>query len=182
MNKEKNDSNTIDNSKRKVTITFRIGIEYDQAIRYEAQDQRVSVNTLANQIFGDYVDWHRYTKKFGVITLSKDAIKLLLESVDEQKLVEVGTKIGEKLPKEFIIFKWKGFSHDNFMNFIKMFISHCISGKYDFSVKEDDDKKTNTISYSLHHELGMKGSLFFAVYLKGMIKSLAGVGIFLLLT
>lgn len=41
-------------SKKTSTITFRIGREYEQVLREEAEAKRVSLNTLANQIFEDY--------------------------------------------------------------------------------------------------------------------------------
>jgi hypothetical protein len=48
------------NTKRKKTstVSFRIYKEYDQVLRRESEEKKTSLNTLVNQIFGEYVEWH----------------------------------------------------------------------------------------------------------------------------
>ncbi len=70
-------------NKNTSTITFRISRDYVQTLREEAESRKVSLNTLANQIFGDYVELQRYMDKFGTIVMSKDAFRLILEALDE---------------------------------------------------------------------------------------------------
>ena len=54
-------------SKKKTsTITFRIDEDNDCKLRKIAEDKKVSLNTLANQILGNYVQLERYMEKFGV--------------------------------------------------------------------------------------------------------------------
>ncbi len=43
-------------SKKTTTFTFRIDKDYETVLREEAQSKKITVNTLANQIFGDYVE------------------------------------------------------------------------------------------------------------------------------
>ena len=50
--------------KKTSTVSFRIHKEYDELIRAEAEEKKISMNTLVNQIFGEYVDWNRYVKRF----------------------------------------------------------------------------------------------------------------------
>ena len=59
------------NTKRKKTstVSFRIDKEYDQILRREAEEKRITLNTLVNQIFGEYVEWHKYVKQFGTALL-----------------------------------------------------------------------------------------------------------------
>ena len=45
--------------KKTSTVSFRINTEYDEALRAEAEEKKVSMNTLVNQIFGEYVDWNK---------------------------------------------------------------------------------------------------------------------------
>ncbi len=155
-------------SKKTSTITFRIDKEYEQILRDEAEAKKVSLNTLANQIFGDYVEWQRYMERFGTIVMSKDAFKTILQALDEQNLINLAMNIGERAPKEFILFKWKELNTDNMLNFMKMYFEHCGYGQYDHASKDGKN------SFSIRHDLGRKGSLFLKAFLETAIKSTLG--------
>ena len=58
------------------TITFRIDEKFDEHLRKIAKEQKISLNTLANQIFGNYVDLDVYMEKFGVMKMSKKVFKM----------------------------------------------------------------------------------------------------------
>lgn len=137
-------------------------------LREEAQSKKITVNTLANQIFGDYVEWQRYMERFGTIVLSREAFKIILDALDEKSLLNLATDIGEKAPKEFIVFKWKGLATDNVIKFIKMYFDHCGYGAH------DQTKTGGKVTFSVHHDLGKKGSLFLKTFLETLIKSTLG--------
>ncbi len=137
--------------KKTSTISFRIDSQYDRVLRNEAEEKKVSLNTLANQIFGEHIEWQRYTERFGTIVMSKDAFRLIVESLSEAKVADIAINIARKAPMEFILFKWKDLSSTNVINFMKMFIGHCGYGQYDY-VKDQDINK-----FSIRHELGRKG-------------------------
>lgn len=155
-------------SKKTSTFTFRIDKEYEKILREEAQAKKITVNTLANQIFGDYVEWQRYMERFGTIVLSRDAFKIVLDSLDEKNLLNLAIDIGEKAPKEFILFKWKGIATDNVIKFIKMYFDHCGYGTH------DQTKTEGRVTFSIRHDLGKKGSLFLKTFLETLIKSTLG--------
>jgi uncharacterized protein (DUF1778 family) len=170
-NELNNDKDNDKNIKRKksATISFRIDSEYEKLLRSEAEEKKVSLNTLANQIFGEHLEWQRYIERFGTIIMSKDAFKLILEFLSEDKVVDLAINIAAKAPKEFILFKWKDLSSDNVINFVRMFFAHCGYGQYDY-VK---DQSTN--KFSIRHELGKKGSLFLTTYVKTVLNSTLGI-------
>ena len=58
-------------AKKTSTITFRIDEKYERGLRKEAEEKRVSLNTLANQIFGDHVEYEQFMKKFGMVEMSR---------------------------------------------------------------------------------------------------------------
>ena len=157
----------MDNQKGKKTstVSFRINTEYDEALRAEAEEKKVSMNTLVNQIFGEYVDWNKYVRRFGTIILSREAFKLLLDSLDNDKINTLAIDIATKAPREFILFKWKEIDHSHVIGFIKMFFEHCGYGQYDHQVTESKVNK-----FSIRHELGKKGSIFLKTYLETVIR------------
>jgi hypothetical protein len=161
------DTNT--RRKKTSTVSFRIDKEYNQILRVEAEEKRITLNTLVNQIFGEYVEWHRYVKQFGTIILSKDAFKLLLDNLENDKIINIAIEIATKAPKEFILFKWKEINSSNLIDFIKMFFDHCGYGQYDYQFTESKVNK-----FSIRHELGKKGSLFLKAYVETVVKDMLG--------
>ena len=150
--------------KKTSTVSFRINKEYDQILKIEANEKKISLNTLVNQIFGEYIEWNKYVKKFGTIVLSKEAFRMFLDSLDDDEINVLAINIATKAPKEFILFKWKGIDHSNVINFIKMFFDHCGYGQYDHQITEEQVNK-----FSIRHELGKKGSIFLESYIKTVL-------------
>lgn len=107
-------------------------------------------------------------KTFGTIVMSKDAFRLIIDELDEKNLINLAVKIGEKAPKEFILFKWKDLNADNVISFMKMFFDHCGYGKYDHQTRHEKH------IFSIRHDLGSRGSLFLKAYLEAVIQSTLG--------
>lgn len=151
--------------KKTSTITFRIDEKYEKGLRKEAEEKRISLNTLANQIFGDHVELDQYMKKFGTVEMSKGAFKELLSTLDEKNIINFATSVGSKEPKDFILFKWKKLTSDSVADFIKMYFEHCGYGMCDMQ-REDSN---NTVS--IHHDFGKKGSIFLKAFLEAIVQS-----------
>lgn len=151
--------------KRTSSITFRIAESYEKALRKAAEEKKISLNTLVNQIFGNYVELDRYMGKFGVLIMSKDTFRLLLSVMSEKDLINIAVQAGSEEPKEFILFKWKTLNADNVVEFLKIYFDHCGYGTYDM---ERSDGKT---VMSIHHNLGEKGSLYLKSFVESIIQS-----------
>jgi hypothetical protein len=152
-------------SKKTSTITFRIDEKYEKGLRKEAEEKRISLNTLANQIFGDHVELDQYMKKFGMVEMSKGSFRELLNALDEKNIINVAKSIGSKEPKDFILFKWKELTVNSITDFIKMYFEHCGYGMCDMQL----DESTSTVS--IHHEFGKKGSISLKAFLESIIQS-----------
>ena len=107
-------------AKKTSTITFRIDEKYEKSLRTEAEEKRISLNTLANQIFGEYVEFGHFMKKFGMIEMSKGSFKELLDAIDEKNIIDFAKSIGSKEPKDFILFKWTELSPRTISAFIRI--------------------------------------------------------------
>ena len=153
------------NKKKTSTITFRIDEDNDSKLRKIAGDKNVSLNTLANQILGNYVQLERYMEKFGVLMMSHDAFSSIIDILDEKQLIQLASDIGSKEPKEFILFKWKDMNSDIVVDFIKMYCEHCGYGTCDLEQTESE------IAISVHHKLGKKGTTFLKTFLESLIQS-----------
>ena len=152
-------------TKKTSTITFRIDEKYEKKLRKEAEEKRISLNTLANQIFGDHVELDQYMKKFGMIEMSKGSFRELLNSLDEKNIINFAKSIGSKEPKDFILFKWKELSRQSISDFIKMYFEHCGYGTCDMEASD------STSIVSVHHQFGKNGSIFLKAFLEAIIQS-----------
>ena len=152
-------------AKKSATITFRIDEKYERELRSEAEDKRISLNALANQIFGDYVEFGKFMKKFGMVEMSKGSFKELLEVLDEKNIINFAKSIGSKEPKDFILFKWAELSPNTISEFIRMYFEYCGYGMC--HLKSEND----SITVSIHHEFGKKGSIFLKAFLEAIIQS-----------
>jgi hypothetical protein len=152
--------------KRKTSIvTFRINQEYEKMLRKLAEEKKITLNTLANQIIGNYVDLHRYMEKFGTVVISKEGFETMLDALDEKELARIGASIGGKIPKEFILFRWKEVTAENFARFINVYFDHCGYGRSDIEITE------STSSFSIRHDLGWKGSVFLRAFMHAAVQS-----------
>jgi len=151
--------------KKTSSITFRITESYDKALRKVAEEKKISLNTLANQIFGNYVELERYMEKFGVLMMSQDAFSSILAALDDKQLILLASDIGSKEPKEFILFKWKDMNSEHVTDFITIYFEHCGYGTCDL------EKTESEIVFSIHHKLGKKGTIFLKTFLESLIQS-----------
>ena len=75
-------------SKKTSSISFRINEKYEKVLRKISEENKTSLNTLANQIFGNYVEFELYAKKFGTLRMSTDTFRRMLDSMDEKNIIE----------------------------------------------------------------------------------------------
>jgi hypothetical protein len=147
------------------TITFRIDENYDQHLRKIASEQKISLNTLANQIFGNYLDLDVYMEKFGTLKMSKKVFRMFLDKTDFSDLKLLAIDAGSKEPLEFILFKWKEITSENVSTFMKIYCEHC--GYGDCDLEQSNEK----ISMSIRHNYGKKGSTYISAFLNAVVMS-----------
>ena len=152
-------------SKKTSSISFRINAEYEKVLREIAEENKTSLNTLANQIFGNYVEFEIYARKFGTLRMSTDTFRRILDSIDEKKVVDIATRCGSQEIKEFILFKWKKLTAKTVTDFIKIYFDLCGYGRC--SLEETEGR----IMFSVHHDLQEKGSLFLKHLLESLIRT-----------
>ncbi|MCA9811950.1 MAG: hypothetical protein KC483_03700 [Nitrosarchaeum sp.] len=151
--------------KKTSSISFRIDEKYEKVLRDIAVENKTSLNTLANQIFGQYVEFELYAKKFGTLRMSTDTFRRMLNSMDEKNIIEIATICGSQEVKEFILFKWKRLDSKTVTDFIKIYFDLCGYGRCSL------DKAEGNIMFSVHHDLQEKGSLFLKYLFESLIRT-----------
>ena len=151
--------------KKTSSISFRIDEDYEKVLRDIAEENKTSLNTLANQIFGQYVEFELYARKFGTLRMSTDTFRRMLNSMDEKNIIEIATRCGSQEVKEFILFKWKRLDSKTVTDFIKIYFDLCGYGRCSL------DKTEGSITFSVHHDLQEKGSLFLKYLFESLIRT-----------
>ena len=151
-------------NKNTTNLTFRVSKKTGYALRENAELKKISLNMLGNQIFSEYVEFQQYAEQFGKMVLTKDSFKIILESLEEDKLIQTAKKIGRK-SKEFMLFRWGETSHEFVIKFLQIWLSYGGFGQYRIIESKD------SVIFSLKHELGKKGSLFIKTFFEFVIKS-----------
>jgi hypothetical protein len=152
-------------AKKGSSVTFRIDQKYEEALRELAKERRISLNTLANQIFGNFVEFEVFAQKFGTVRMSSDTFRRIIDTMDEKEIIEVAIRGGSQEAKEFILFKWKELNLQNVVDFIRMYFDFCGYGRCDLEQTE------GKITVSVHHDFQKKGSLYLKHFLESLIQT-----------
>jgi hypothetical protein len=87
------------NDKRKKTtegVTFRIPSNTLGELRQESDKKQVSLNILVNQIFKDYLDWHRYAAQGRSIDFPRNCISGIIDKLTDKELSEIAIDVSKK--------------------------------------------------------------------------------------
>ncbi len=157
-------------SKRQKTVlrTIRIPYEIDQIIQKDAKAKRVSINSLIFNLLSKYVEWDRYSERFGRVTLRPQTLKLIIDALDKIKIKDIGSEIGNKIPKEFLLFWFKEINLYSFLEYLSLLCRYGGFAHYELESKERE------FTITLIHDLGEKWSVFLQnIIEKGMRSTLS---------
>jgi hypothetical protein len=109
---------------------------------------------MISSILTKYAEWDRYTEKISFISLPQDALKMMIESIDEEKIKELAEELGSRHPHEYMMFRFKTTSLDVFLEGISLFCRYAGFASYEI----ETDGRNYIVA--LHHVLGRKWSVF----------------------
>ncbi len=142
------------NTKKTVLRTIRITEDLDTLLNKDARTKRVNVNTLISSILTKYSEWDRYSERFGVVSLRQDIIKMLIESIEDDKLVQVAKQIGRRVPRELILFLFKKITVEIYLEYLSRLCRYGGYGHYEL----ETDGKDYVIT--ILHNMGIKWSIY----------------------
>ncbi|HVP22456.1 MAG TPA: hypothetical protein VMS77_00935 [Conexivisphaerales archaeon] len=148
-----------------VTRSFRISEAAFDALTEDAARERVSVNTLVNQLFMSYADYDRFFRKLGIIRMSSATFGHLLEMASEEEVAKAGFESGSDIPETIMLAKEGKATLAVAVRFMETLSAY--SGMFDGNMVVAEGKTTVT----LMHNFGPKGSLFFRSYCEALFKS-----------
>jgi hypothetical protein len=141
---------------RSVIRSFRISLETDKELRKEAALRGISLNALVSQIFKKFIEWDRYTERYGFVTITRDGFQAIHEAVDEDTLMGVAKDIGERNPGEATSFWFKKVDLNTLLSWLTL---HC---KYGRIAECEIQRKDAEYTIALYHAMDEKYSRFLA--------------------
>jgi hypothetical protein len=156
-------------SKPTLLKTIRISESTNELLKKDATAKRTTTNALIQSILTKYLEWDRYAQRYGFISVTHDTFKTVIDKIDDQKLLEASKELGNRVPKDIILF-WFGKSGvQGFLKYIRLLSDYATMAQFEI-VKEG-----STYTVSAHHNLGLKWSSYLKNFLETGLKSTAGL-------
>lgn len=148
-----------------VTRTIRVDEGYDEILKYEADRQGVSVNTIMDHQLKRYVETYRFYSKSNAITLSANTLNVILEELDEDAIIKIGVELGKERPHELILRRGIQPTYESAKWYIQEILGDQ-SGWFTALINKRGDYE----NINLSHNYGYKWSIFLQWYLKDLFE------------
>lgn len=140
---------------KSTTRTIRISQQLDRLLEKDAENKRVSVNSLISSMIIKYSEWDRYVESLRFVSIPPDGLRLIIGALDDEKVKEIGHQIGSRHLQEYMMLWFKRISIDSFFDGLTIFLRYSGMAKY-----EMDTTDGREYVIMLHHDLGRKWSIF----------------------
>ena len=152
MGKLKEASSTPANSG---SVTLRFDSRMLDELRKESEHRRVSLNTLATQIFRTHSEYGAMSAKAGMVSFHKSLLIRLMERLPEDEIAKLSEYIAKNEMKDTILLIKKRYDAAAFVDFIEAW-SRVSGFEYRHDVSD------NTHSFVIQHDMGKRWSVYIA--------------------
>lgn len=128
--------------------------DLDELLQRDAQDKRISVNSLVATILSKYSEWDRFAERFGFAYVPKETLSSVLELGSEEDAIRAGKALGAHIPGEISQFWMKRLDIEAFLAVTALFSRYAGAGQYE--VKSEGRSHVITA----HHTLGERWSAY----------------------
>ncbi|MDQ3839248.1 MAG: hypothetical protein M3297_08270 [Thermoproteota archaeon] len=135
------------------SITFRLDSSILDNLRKRAKHDKVTLNTLVNQLIADYFEWSMTAKDAGWMVMPKVIISKAFEMLSQEEILRVADAAFHET-KDVIIFM-KG--NDNLQSFLSILRSGVERSGFGLRELEKDGKTT----FIIQHDMGRNYSFLF---------------------
>jgi hypothetical protein len=140
------------------SVTLRFDNEILNQLRNESNQKRISLNTLASQIFQSHVEYDTYASKAGMVSIPKSLLIKLMEGLGKQEVEDLSKHIAKNEIKDMTLLLRKEYTLSSFLDTIESWIR--VSG---FPYRRDEDITTDnrTQTFVIQHDMGKRWSVYF---------------------
>ena len=138
--------------KKTISATFRISEEVHRAMQEYARTNKISVNTLVNQLLDIWFESDRFMGEVGLVRITAPNFKRFLGAIPDDTLAEAAKLAGKDPSRSYIMARDGKLSLSGALHFVKGFAQYGGYAKY--NEIEADGKRVVV----LVHEFGRAGS------------------------
>lgn len=149
------------------SVTFRVPDKVYYALRKQANENRTSLNTLVNQVLYSHLFDDLPRVRPMLVTLPTPVFAEMLARLSEEDVKALGRSSAEGVMKSAVLGRYGQITADAIVDTLRITAER--GGLGTFSEKLDDREIV-----TFRHELGYKGSLFFAVQIEAL-SQIAGI-------
>jgi hypothetical protein len=156
-------------NKKTVLRTIRVTKELDEALQTEAREESLSLNALLSMVLVKHVDFERFADQYRIVSISRELLRAILDSTEEEKLHKAMEDVTGYLPRDIIAFRAikpniEAFIHGVETTFKYGRLAEC----------KIHQRSQNEIVVSLHHDLGLRWSKIMTLFLSEITKATFG--------
>ena len=156
-------------AKKTVLRSIRISQEQAEILEQEAQKKGLSFNALISTMIAKYVEWDRFADRFGIVTMTHEGHKNMMDLMDEEAVVTLARKSGTRIPMEMTLFWFKKLNLQTFFSFIALHSKYSRAYHYEL----ESEGRNHTITF--HHDFGPNYTAFLRHYYDQAIRNIIGV-------
>ena len=146
-------------------VTLRFDGNVLEQLRKESNQKRVSLNTLASQIFKTHTEFSGAAYKAGMISFPKNLIIRLMNRLSEEEVKLLSQEIAKNEMKDMLLMIKHQYSTEAFIDLIESWIRVC---GFPFT----HDQSDNTHYFIIQHDMGKRWSIYLAELFKFVFNDL----------
>jgi hypothetical protein len=149
----------------KDNITFRLERATLEKMSFEAEQNGVSMNTIANNIFLDYFDWNGYAPKAGMIPMHKTVLSMIFDKLSEKEVIEVAEFFAKVKVKDMLLVLKNSYDLEAFLETFEAWLKAS-------SLLHTKNVNHDSQMYTITHEMGNKWSVYMLHMLKTVFQNI----------
>jgi hypothetical protein len=144
--------------------SFRINNMVLHKLKVQAGREGLSLNTLINRIFADYLDWDMTAVKAGWIVVLKDVLKDLMNELDEKTLHKIAIRTADATDDVRLMMTGDN-SIDGFFSILRERLKKS-------GINYMESHENEMTKFMILHNMGRKWSYFYKTQHERMLKNL----------
>lgn len=148
------------------SVTFRIDNDDLKTMRAQADDEKVSLNTLVNKILRHHNTWQRNCTAAGFMQIHRAILSRLVDAMDEKTLKEVAVQSANAYVESLLLMQ----GDTGLESSIELLLKESRASGFTCKAYSPDDKQTSVKrQIIIKHNMGAKWSVFLKEYVQQII-------------